>query len=52
MRPAKTIYVVADGYGAMHLRLILDSSGNVKVDAGMLGLAAEFLSLDGVSFAI
>jgi len=51
MRPAQTIYVVADGYGAMHLRLIIDSAGKVKVDDSMLGLAAEALSLDGVSFA-
>ncbi|HET7541364.1 MAG TPA: hypothetical protein VFK05_15915, partial [Polyangiaceae bacterium] len=52
MRPAQTIYVVADAINAAHMRLKIERNGNISVDSGTLSSAQGFLSLDGVSFAL
>jgi hypothetical protein len=49
-RPSKTIFLTAAANGPVPARIYIDTAGNVGVDSVPLGVASQFLSLDGVSF--
>ena len=51
-RPSATVYVPADMFGATNGRLIIGTDGTVNIESETdNGLAFDFTSLDGVSFA-
>ena len=52
MRPPNTVYLVAGAYGPVPARIVVSTSGSVRVDHPSLSVASLFLSLDGVSFGL
>lgn len=51
-RPAKTIFLTAAAYSPAPARIYIDVNGYVGVDSIPVNVAAQYLSLDSVSFGI